>query len=138
MEIQELEEQMESKLVKLEEIGSHQDLLNDHIASQQALIDKILDQMASKKDITFLQTQVDRMKPTAQRVGVDETVRESLENQMLDLQSRMDNMSHNDEINQRLVDSIAHLEQMLDQGNQELWQKLLSQDDQMREDFSRS
>lgn len=138
MEIQELEEQMESKLVKLEEIGSHQDLLNDHIASQQALIDKILDQMASKKDITFLQTQVDRIRPTAQRVGVDETVRESLENQMLDLQSRMDNMSHNDEINQRLVDSIAHLEQMLDQGNQELWQKLLSQDDQMREDFSRS
>ena len=27
---------------------------------------------------------------------------------------------------------------MLDQGNQELWQKLLSQDEQMREDFSRS
>ena len=45
------EEYTQDELIK---IDSHQDLLNDHIASQQALIDKILDQMASKKDVTFL------------------------------------------------------------------------------------
>ena len=57
----------------------------------------------------------------AQRAGTDEIGRGGLEVQLQDLQSRMDNLQHNDEINQRLVDSIANLEQMLDQGNQELW-----------------